>query len=246
MCLSPLCSTSLFYWYLFLCALPHSFSYSSVHLLHPIFCSQNCLSALHQKGWELWTRQRQDIKATTGQPQLWGCPKSAFWHNKLPREGRVSFKQKQKLNQTKCNGSPKPKNSSGDQGIEWGKAFTQLSSYPEVPAEEAPQEAPSTSQAQSVLHHLCSNPSAPLQCFWDPGVGLGSSLLSLSKSAGAAAFQPAFCSHLPLLLQPAASGSQSTMHRGMNASLLSSGNSPWNNSLLKYMMSLPNMIYAPT
>lgn len=127
-----------------------------------------------------------------------------------------------------------------------GKAFTQLSSYPEVPAEEAPQEAPSTSQAQSVLHHLCSNPSAPLQCFWDPGVGLGSSLLSLSKSAGAAAFQPAFCSHLPLLLQPAASGSQSTMHRGMNASLLSSGNSPWNNSLLKYMMSLPNMIYAPT
>lgn len=103
MCLSPLCSTSLFYWYLFLRALPHSFSYSSVHLLHPIFCSQNCLSALHQKGWELWTRQRQDIKATTGQPQLWGCPKSAFWHNKLPREGRVSFKQKQKLNQTKCN-----------------------------------------------------------------------------------------------------------------------------------------------
>lgn len=168
MCLSPLCSTSLFYWYLFLCALPHSFSYSSVHLLHPIFCSQNCLSALHQKGWELWTCQRQDIKATTGQPQLWGCPKSAFWHNKLPREGRVSFKQKQKLNQTKCNGSPKPKNSSGDQGTEWGKAFTQLSSYPEVPAEEAPQEAPSTSQAQSVLHHLCSNPSAPLQCFWDP------------------------------------------------------------------------------
>lgn len=49
-----------------------------------------------------------------------------------------------------------------------GKAFTQLSSYPEVPAEEAPQEAPSPSQAQSVLHHLCSNPSAPLQCFWDP------------------------------------------------------------------------------
>lgn len=142
--------------------------------------------------------------------------------------------------------SPKPKNS---QVIREQNGEKLLHSY--LPIQRSLQRRPHRRPPALAKHSQFFTISAPtplLPCSVSEtqGAGLGSSLLSLSKSAGAAAFQPAFCSHLPLLLQPAASGSQSTMHRAMNASLLSSGNSPWNNSLLKYMMSLPNIIYAPT
>lgn len=160
MCLSPLCSTSLFYWYLFLCALPHSFSYSCVHLLHPIFCSQSLLSALHQKGWELWTPQRRISEQLQISHSSEAAPSQPSDTSNSP--GRTEYL----LNSNRSSNKPsvtdllnqKP---SSDQGTERGKAFTALPFYPEVPAEEAPQEVPSTSQTQLVLHQLCSNPSAP-------------------------------------------------------------------------------------